>query len=179
MGSQRVRHDWATKHSTWEMSFPGGSDSKESACNAGGQGSIPGLGRSPGKGNGNPLQYFCLENSTHRGDLWATVLWGHKESDTTERLTHNTHLRNERSARTSQPCPSSPNYKWRVWTTWSLKSLPALKGTQVEFTGFGTVTPYHHPHSQLPNAMHLTTEILSPKELLRQYIKVLKVWILN
>ena len=66
MGSQRVRHDWATKHSTWEMSFPGDSDSKESACNAGGQGSIPGLGRSPGKGNGNPLQYFCLEDSTDR-----------------------------------------------------------------------------------------------------------------
>ena len=38
--------------------FPGGSDSKESACNAGDQGSIPGLGRSPGEGNGNPFQYF-------------------------------------------------------------------------------------------------------------------------
>ena len=44
------------------MSFPGGSDSKESAFNAGDQGPIPGLGRSPGEGNGNPLQYSCLEN---------------------------------------------------------------------------------------------------------------------
>ena len=43
------------------MSFPGGSDSKESACNAGDPGLIPGLGRSPGEGNGYPLQYSCLE----------------------------------------------------------------------------------------------------------------------
>ena len=45
------------------MGFPSGSDSKETACNAGDLGSIPGLGRSPGEGNGNPLQYSCLENS--------------------------------------------------------------------------------------------------------------------
>ena len=43
--------------------FPGGSDGKASACSAGDLGSIPGLGRSPGEGNGNPLQYSCLENS--------------------------------------------------------------------------------------------------------------------
>ena len=43
--------------------LPGGSDSKVSACSAGDLGSIPGLGRSPGEGNGNPLQYSCLENS--------------------------------------------------------------------------------------------------------------------
>ena len=53
--------------------FPGGSDGKESACNAGDQGSIPRSGRSPGEGNGNPLQYSCLENSMGRGALWATV----------------------------------------------------------------------------------------------------------
>ena len=46
--------------------FPGSSDSKESACNAGDLGSIPGSGRSPGEGNGNPLQYSCLENSMDR-----------------------------------------------------------------------------------------------------------------
>ena len=44
------------------MDFPGGSDGKESACNAEDPDSIPGLGRSPGEGNGNPLQYSCLEN---------------------------------------------------------------------------------------------------------------------
>jgi len=48
--------------------FPGGSASKESTCNAGDPGSILGLGRSPGEGNGNPFQYYsCLENSTGRG----------------------------------------------------------------------------------------------------------------
>ena len=44
------------------MGFPGGSEDKVSACDAGDLGSIPGLGRSPGEGNGNPLQYSCLEN---------------------------------------------------------------------------------------------------------------------
>ena len=44
------------------ITFPGGSDSKASACNAGDPGSIPGSGRSPGEGNGNPLQHSCLEN---------------------------------------------------------------------------------------------------------------------
>ena len=53
--------------------IPGGSDIKESACNAGDLDSIPGLGRSPGEGNGNPLQYSCLENPVDRGAWWATV----------------------------------------------------------------------------------------------------------
>ena len=56
------------------MGFSGGSDSKESACNAGDLGLIPGSGRSPGEGNGNPLQYSCLENPMDRGAWWATVL---------------------------------------------------------------------------------------------------------
>ena len=55
------------------MGFPGGSDGKESALNEGDLGSIPGSRRSPGKGNGNPLQYSCLENSMDRGAWWATV----------------------------------------------------------------------------------------------------------
>ena len=53
--------------------IPGGSDGKESACNAGDLGSIPGSGRSPGKGNGNPFQYSCLNNSLDRGAWKATV----------------------------------------------------------------------------------------------------------
>ena len=56
-----------------DHSFPGGSDSKESACNAENPGSIPGLGRSPGEGNGNPLQYSFLENYVDRGAWQATV----------------------------------------------------------------------------------------------------------
>ena len=53
--------------------FPGGSDGKESACNAGDPGSVPGLERSPGEGHGNPLQYSCLENPTDREAWLATV----------------------------------------------------------------------------------------------------------
>ena len=55
------------------ISFPGGSEVKVSACNAGDLGSIPGLGRSPGEGNGNPFQYSCLENAMDGGAWWATV----------------------------------------------------------------------------------------------------------
>ena len=54
-------------NSTTTLYFPGGSDSKESACNAGDPGSIPGSGRSLGGGHGNPLQYSCLESPTDRG----------------------------------------------------------------------------------------------------------------
>ena len=53
--------------------FPGGSEDKTSACNAGDPGLIPGLGRSPGEGNDNPLQYSYLENPMDRGAWWATV----------------------------------------------------------------------------------------------------------
>ena len=69
MGSQTVEHDWAT----FTFGFPGGSDGKESACNDGDLGSVSGLGRSPGEGNGNLLQYFCLENLMDRGAWWATL----------------------------------------------------------------------------------------------------------
>ena len=53
--------------------FPGGSDGKESACNVGDPDLIPGSGRSPGEGNGNPLQYSCSESIMDRGAWWATV----------------------------------------------------------------------------------------------------------
>ena len=55
------------------MGFPGGSEVKASACNAGDLSAIPGSGRSPGEGNGNPLQYSCLENPMDGGARWATV----------------------------------------------------------------------------------------------------------
>ena len=74
------------------MGFPGGSEVKASACNSGDLGSIPGSGRSPGEGTGNPLEYSCLENPTDGGAWRATVhevskSWTHtqkKELDTTE-----------------------------------------------------------------------------------------------
>ena len=55
------------------MDFPGGSDGKVSACNAGDPGSFPGSGGYPGEGNNNPLQYSCLENPRDGGAWWATV----------------------------------------------------------------------------------------------------------
>ena len=69
--------------------FPGNSNGKESACNAGDLGSIPGLGRSPGEGNDNPLQYSDLENSVDRG-AWGATVHGAAESDTTEQLSAQT-----------------------------------------------------------------------------------------
>ena len=82
--------------------FPGGSEVKVSACNAGDLGSIPGLGKSPGEGNGNPLQYSCLENPTDGGAWWATV---HGVAKSWTRLSDFTSLHAYRSI-------------YRCWTWW-------------------------------------------------------------
>ena len=63
------------------LGFPGSSGSRESACNVGDLGSIPGSGRSPGKGNGNPLQNSCLEDSRDRGAWRATVHEGNTDHE--------------------------------------------------------------------------------------------------
>ena len=63
------------------LGFPGGLGGKESACNVGDLGLIPGLERSPGEGNGNPLQYSCLENPMDRG-AWRATVHGVTESQT-------------------------------------------------------------------------------------------------
>ena len=70
------------------LGFPGGSEVKASDCNAGDLGSIPVLGRSPGEGNGNPLQYSCLENPMDGGAWWATV---HRVTKSRTRLSDFTH----------------------------------------------------------------------------------------
>ena len=70
----------------------GSSVSKESACSAGDPGSIPGLGRSPGEGNGNPLQYYCLENPMSRGVWWATEHENAKELERAQQLNDNKNL---------------------------------------------------------------------------------------
>ena len=71
-----------------QRGFPSGSEVKASACNVGDLGSIPGSGRSPGEGNGNPLQYSCLENPMDRGACWATV---HGVTKSQTRLSDFTH----------------------------------------------------------------------------------------
>ena len=70
-----------------ERGFPGGSDGKESACDAGDLGSIPGLGRSSGERNGYTFWYSCLENPHGQRILAGYSPWGCQESDTMERLT--------------------------------------------------------------------------------------------
>ena len=70
------------------IGFPHSSVDKESACNAGDLGSIPGLGRSPGEGDGNSLQYSCLENPMDRGAWQALQSIGSQESDMTYLLNH-------------------------------------------------------------------------------------------
>ena len=71
------------------LCFPGGSNGKASAYNAGDLGSIPGMGRSPGEGNGNPLQYSCLENPMDQRACWATV---HRVTKSRTRLSNFTSL---------------------------------------------------------------------------------------
>ena len=73
------------------MGFPGSSAGKESTCNSGNLGSIPGLGRSPGGEHGNPLQYSCLENPHGQRSLEGFSPWGCKESDTIEQLSKHTY----------------------------------------------------------------------------------------
>ena len=90
MGSQRIGHDWVTELN-WTAD-------KESFCYAGDPGSVPGLRRSPGEGNGNPFQYSCLENSIDRGAWWA-ILHKVTESDMTEQFRVGT-----------QPHPSAENW---------------------------------------------------------------------
>ena len=95
-----------------ETGSPDDSNNKEPACNAGNLGFIPGLGRSPGEGNDNPLQYSCLENPMNQRTWQATYSrWGRKVLDTTEHLTH-THKHINRKA----PGPFL-NFFSRWWQT--------------------------------------------------------------
>ena len=82
--------------------FPGSSAGKESVCSAGDPGLIPGSGRSPGGGHGNPLQYSCLENSHGQRSLAGYSPWGCKESDMTEQLSTARHSKYLGSVMTTQ-----------------------------------------------------------------------------
>ena len=83
------------------LGFPGGSDGEESACNAGDPCSIPGLGRSPGGGHDNPLQYSCLENPHGQRSLAGYSQWGRKELDSTERVSTGQHRDRHHSKKTN------------------------------------------------------------------------------
>ena len=83
-----IKHDYVLINELYKTKA-GGSDGKESACDAGDPGSFPGSGRSPREGNGNPLQYSCRENSMD-GGAWRATVHGVTESDTTEQLTQHT-----------------------------------------------------------------------------------------
>ena len=92
---------------------------KGSACNTGDPGSIPRPGKIPGDGNGSPLQYSCLENSTDRGGWWATVCGGGKELDTTEQLTrsfwgHAGHMQSLDFIPTEWEVSEGPIGKWCI-----------------------------------------------------------------
>ena len=85
-GVERSRTQLRDRTDRYQKGFPWWLSSKESACNAGDVGLIPGSGRFPGERNGNPFQYSCLGNPTDRGP-WQTIVYGvTKESDMTEQL---------------------------------------------------------------------------------------------
>ena len=95
-------------HWTIPLDFPGGSDGKASAYNAGDPGSVPGLGRTLGEGNGNPLQYSCLENPMDRGSWQATVSGVTKSWTRLSSLTDFTF--------TGQLLPDTPFFRGRMWS---------------------------------------------------------------
>ena len=94
------------------MGFPGGSDGKEFASNAGDPGLTPGSGRSPGGGNGNPLQYSCLGNPMDRG-AWRATVRGVAESNMTE-LLMNTHRRRDHSGGQGKVVAFLPSVGWEI-----------------------------------------------------------------
>ena len=122
---KRVGHDLVNKQYK-NRGFPGGSDTKDFTCNAGDLGLIPGLGRSPGGEQGNPLQYSCLNNYRGQRILMGYSLWGPKESGTTEQLS---------TAHTDGSVVKKPPANAGTWV-WSL--------VQEDSTCCGTMKSMHH-----------------------------------
>ena len=114
--------------SEMERGFPGGSVSKESTCNAENQGSVPGLGRSPGEGNGYTLQYSCLENPVDRGARWATA-HGDAVSDMID-----THSETEGGS-----CGAEP-FTHGIWFHLQVGRVRIQLNSQ---------TPWRHPHTHI------------------------------
>ena len=115
------------KSSNYWPGFPDGSDGKESACSAGDPDSIPGSGRFPGEGNGNPLQYSCLENPMDRG-AWRAVVLGITKSDLIEWLTHTGwNLVDSTSIRLSSPGTHGLHLASFTQVTWLAPGVRSLK----------------------------------------------------
>ena len=102
-------------------SFPGGSDGKEPACNAGDPGSVPGLGKSPGEGNGNPLQYSYLENPMDRG-VWQAIVGSLRVGHDWSNLAHMGGLKAEIYFLTVLETKSARSQRHRVCFWWGLSS---------------------------------------------------------
>ena len=105
------------------MGFPGGSDGKVSVCSAGDQGLIPGLGRSPGEGNGNPLQYSCLENPMDGGAWWAAVHGVAKSRTRLNDFSFTFHFHALEKAMATH----SSVLAWRIPETWGPGGLPSME----------------------------------------------------
>ena len=124
-------------YSAYILCFPGGSEVKASACNAGDLGLIPGLGRSPGEGNGNPLQYSCLENPMDGGAWWATV---HGVAKSQTRLSDFTYsLCNNKQGDNAQPwrTPFSIGTRLLFHVRFSVASWPAYRFLRRQVRWFG------------------------------------------
>ena len=120
--------------------FPGGSDGKESACNAGGPGSIPGSGRSPGEGNGYPLQYSSLENS-------MDYTWGCKEPDTTEWLSLSLYQKIGRHH--GFPGGKNQPAMWEMW----VRSLGQDDPLKKEMATHPSILPWDIPQTEEPGGL--------------------------
>ena len=103
-------------------------------------GSVPGLGRSSGEGNGNPLQYSCLENPMDRGAWWATVFGVAKESDTTEHLA---------AAAARQALAGLPASSWGTFHSWGFHPRDLRPPPPPPLWALGTDKPDPHPASRL------------------------------
>ena len=139
------------------MDLPGSSDSKESSCNAGDLGSIPGLRRFPGGRHGNPFQYSCLENPHGHRSLEGCGPWGHKELDTTEWLsTHNyekPHILPVVHLAYLQVCggmsPLSPSFGRLSWGAAGLLNLHIFLSEVIELSVSSLLTSSAWPYRKL------------------------------
>ena len=122
--------------------FPGSSDGKASAYNVGDPGSIPGLGRSPGEGNGNPLQYSWLENSMDRGAWWATV---HGVAKSRTRLSNFTFKLWSRASLVAQRLKRLPG----MWETW-VRSLGWEDPLEKEIATHSSILAWRIPWREEP-----------------------------